>query len=414
MMTGYLDLSIVAVFALVYSVIAGRVERLPLSGPIVFTIFGLVCGPLGLGILNLDITAESLRTLAELTLAVMLFTDAAGVGLQAFERNWMIPGRLLLIGLPATILLGIAAGRLALPGLPLLEITVLAVMLAPTDAALGSSVVSNPKVPFEIREGLEVESGLNDGLCVPVLFLVLAMAAGEASGIGSVGLAVRLAVEQIGIGIAVGLVTAALGWRGIAIAVERGRMARTWQQVPVVALALSCFAVAQVLGGSGFIAAFCGGLLFGGAARRKTDEYLVTSTAVGNILALVTWVVFGAAVVSRTIDAFSWPVLAYAVLSLTVVRMVPVLVSLVGSGISFEGKLFMGWFGPRGLASIVFAVIVVDRQVFGAETLGAVVACTVLLSILAHGVSATPMTGWLASRTEQTGRSQAKGEGAVR
>ena len=160
-----------------------------------------------------------------------------------------------------------------------------------------------------------------------------------------------------------------------------------------------------------FTAAFCGGLLFGGAARRRTEEFLVTSTAVGNIMALATWVIFGAAVVSGTIGAFSWPVLAYAVLSLTMVRLLPVLLSLSGSGISFEGKLFIAWFGPRGLASIVFAIIAVDRHVFAAETLSAVVACTVLLSIVAHGVSATPMAGWLASKTERTGQAPPKGEG---
>ena len=171
----YANLAILAIFIFVYSVIAGRIERLPISGPIVFVAFGLVCGPAGLGVLRLEITAEGLRLVAELALAVVLFSDAARIRLTVLEHSRQIPARLLLIGLPLTILLGTWVGRFIFPDLPLIEVAILATMLAPTDAALGSSVVTNPKVPGEIREALNVESGLNDGICVPVLFLLLAL-----------------------------------------------------------------------------------------------------------------------------------------------------------------------------------------------------------------------------------------------
>jgi len=390
----YENLALLAVFVLVYSSVAGAIERSWISGPIVFTCFGLIIGPVALDLHSMAIDRETIRGLAEVTLALVLFTDAAGADMSVLKRTGGIPTRLLLIGLPLTILLGFGVAALLVDSLSLFAMAALATMLAPTDAALGKAVVTNEAVPDEIRQGLNVESGLNDGICVPVLLLFLALALDKAGDAGPWTLAVKLVVEEIGIGLAVGLVLTFLAVRLLKFARQRHWLTHTWIQVPVVALALSCFAVAQWLGGSGFIAAFSGGILAGimdaHLSRKVKEEFLLASEGTGDTLALITWVIFGSAVVGQAVGNFSWMILLYSVLSLTVIRMLPVFLSLAGSGIDTEGKLFIGWFGPRGLASIVFAVIVVNSGLPDRGPLAMTVTCTIILSIIGHGITANP------------------------
>jgi NhaP-type Na+/H+ or K+/H+ antiporter len=386
----YQDLAILALFVLVYSSIAGRVERTWISGPIVFTLFGLIIGPVALNLLSFKADGETIRTLAELTLALVLFTDAASADMGVLRRTEALPIRLLLIGLPLTILLGFGVGVLLFKQLSLVEIALLATMLAPTDAALGKAVVTNEAVPDAVRQGLNVESGLNDGICVPILFVFLALATGKAGEGGPWQLAMKLVAEEIGIGLAVGLALTAMAALLLKFAKGQKWLTNTWIQIPVVALAFGCFAVAQFLGGSGFIAAFSGGLLFGALAKQHREEFLRAAEGTGDTLALITWVIFGSAVVGQALGYFSWFDLVYAVLSLTVIRMLPVFLSLTGMGVSTEGKFFMGWFGPRGLASIVFGVIVVNAHLPNSGPIAMTVACTIILSILGHGITANP------------------------
>jgi len=390
----YETLTVLAVFVLLYSTIAGAVERSWISGPIVFTLFGLAIGPVGLDLLSLEADREMIKALAEVTLAMVLFTDAAGADIRVLKKTTGLPLRLLLVGLPLTILLGFGAGTLLFDNLSVFAIAVLATMLAPTDAALGKAVVTNDSVPEDVRQGLNVESGLNDGICVPILFVFLALALDQAGDQGPQALATKLVIEEIGIGLAVGLLLTYVTIRLLAIARRRKWLTPTWIQIPVIALALSCFAVAQLLGGSGFIAAFSGGLLVAvmdaHVPRHVKDEFLLASEGTGDTLALITWVIFGSAVVGQAITSFSWTIVLYSVMSLTVIRMLPVFIALTGSGIDSQGKLFIGWFGPRGLASIVFAVIVIESELPGSGPLTMTVVCTIVLSILAHGITANP------------------------
>lgn len=401
----YETLAILAIFVLAYSTVAGAVERSWISGPIIFTLFGLLIGPFGLNLLTLESDRELIKALAEATLAMVLFTDAAGAHIRVLKRTTGLPVRLLLIGLPLTVLLGFGVGVLIFDNLSIFAIAVLATMLAPTDAALGKAVVTNQAVPDAVRQGLNVESGLNDGICVPILFVFLALALDTTGDQGPRALAVELVVKEIGIGLAVGLVLTFVAVRFLKFARKRQWLTQTWIQVPVVALALSCFAVAQLLGGSGFIAAFSGGLLLGimdaHLPREVKEEFLLASEGTGDTLALITWVIFGSAVVGQVIGQFSWPILVYSLLSLSIIRIFPVFVSLLGSGIDTEGKLFIGWFGPRGLASIVFAVIVVESDLPGSETLVMTVACTIILSIILHGITANPWARAYGKRREQ-------------
>jgi len=395
--------AVLALFVLGYSVVAGRVERSWISGPIVFTAAGVILGPNVLGLLRLDLDAWDLRVLAEATLAMVLFTDAANANLRVLRSTVTVPERLLLIGLPLTILLGFAVAWLLFPDLGILELALLATMLAPTDAALGKPVIVNPSVPANIRESLNVESGLNDGICVPVIVILLGLAIDTQIKHGTATHVGLVVVEELGIGMVVGLALAAGAVALLRWAAALGWLSDTWSLVSVPALAGACFALAQAIGGSGFIACFAGGLLSGALLPEHRHERLRSVEGLGEALSLMTWLVFGSIVASQLLNHASWAFILYAVLSLTVVRMLPVALCLLGARVTIAESLLVGWFGPRGLASIVFAIMVFDAELPGNRTLMATVAWTVVLSVIAHGLTANNFARLLATRTTSVG-----------
>jgi NhaP-type Na+/H+ or K+/H+ antiporter len=331
---------------------------------------------------------------------LVLFADSANANLGTLRKVEMIPTRLLLIGLPLTIAAGVVTGYFIFDSLTLLEVALLATMLAPTDAALGQAVVTNESVPGTVRESLNVESGLNDGICVPVLLIFLALATGDVASDEATSLIMKLPLQAIGIGAGVGVVLALVGSSIVKFCGTRGWISGTWTRIPVITLAMFCFALSQWLGGSGFIGAFVGGLLFGGLIKhhKVKEELLAGAEGMGNLMSMLTWFVFGALAFGKGLQDVSWPVILYAVLSLTIVRMLPVMLCLIGIKARFDSKMFLGWFGPRGLASIVFIVIVLEENLPGSDTLVAVVTWTVVLSIIAHGVSAVPFSNKYAKR----------------
>ena len=394
----YETLAVLAGFGLVYSALAGRIERSWVSGPMVFILFGLFLGPLGVGLVSMESDPELLKTMAELTLAIVLFTDAAGADLKVLSRVRELPMRLLGIGLPLTIALGFGVGYVLFDAMTAIEIALIATMLAPTDAALGAPVVSNEAVPASTRQGLNVESGLNDGICVPILYLFLQLA-GAGVGDDTVWhVALELVAMEVGVGLVVGLSLAAASAWLLRTTRARGWISPSWTTVTVVAIAFTAFGTAQALDGSGFIASFSGGLLFGKLMGSQHEELFEAAEGTGQAFGLLTWALFGAAVLHGVFDVFSWQIALYAVLSLTVIRMLPVALCVAGLGVGTEGKLFLGWFGPRGLASIVFAVIVLGEDLPHGETISALVTVTVLLSIIAHGVTANPWAGAFGAR----------------
>ena len=387
----YIELAILALFIFCYSIVAGRLERTRISGPIIFVFAGLLMGPLGLGWFDGDVSRTELRVVADLTLAVILFIDAANADLAILKRQFRIPSRMLLLGLPGAIFLGTIIASFMFDALSIFEAAILGTMLAATDAALGKAVVTNKSVPAEIRQGLNCESGLNDGLCVPVLFVFIALALGSGTEGGSGMLALELVAEELGIGLLVGLGLTAVGARVLEWCNNKGWVTEIWKQVTVVALAISCFSVAQSLHGSGYIAAFAGGLLFGFKAKDATHRLVLAAEGTGETLALMTWLLFGATVIGQSVQHFTGAMVLYALLSLTIIRMLPIFLSLTGTGASTSSKLFLGWFGPRGLASIVFAIIVLNKGVPGGKFVAMVVVLTVFFSLVAHGVSANPL-----------------------
>ncbi|MBL0560441.1 cation:proton antiporter [Aeromonas hydrophila] len=391
----YQNLAVIAAFLLVYSLIAGRFEARLVNGPLLFLLMGWLLGPGGIELLSLSIDSDGIKLLAELTLVIVLFSDAANTNWQVLQANRALPIRLLLIGLPLTLAAGTLFGHWLFPDLPLLEMAILSTILAPTDAALGKAVVSNPAVPAPIREGLNQESGLNDGICVPVLLLLLALIAPTEQHSGTGLLALTLMLEEIGIGLLVAWGLTSLTLRLLKTSYLNGWQLPLWRQLTMPGLALLCFALAQTLGGSGFIAAFVGGLLIGRKLGEHKHAYLDSCEGYGDLLSVVIWMVFGATLMPMLTELLHWQYWLYAAASLTLLRMVPVWLSLLGTGLKLELKLFIGWFGPRGLASIVFAVMVLQHEpaLLGQRPIIATVLCTIILSVILHGLTANP---WVA------------------
>jgi NhaP-type Na+/H+ or K+/H+ antiporter len=387
-MSEYQILTILATFAFSYSLVASRLEKTPVNGALVYVTVGMLFGPHLLGLIDMDVEGENISRLAEIALAICLFVDSSNANLSVLRRVEAIPVRLLLIGLPLTILFGLGLAWLIFDDLGFFEVALIATMLAPTDAALGKAVVTNPAVPTEVRESLNVESGLNDGICVPVILFFIALAAGSVEASESASLVTKLLLEVIGIGVVVGILLAALGGFALRTCASRGWVAGTWLQIPIIALALLCFGLAQWLGGSGFIASFVGGLTFGALTKENKEKFLNSAEGTADLVAMMTWFAFGTMIVDLLLKGLSGHVLLYAILSLTVVRMLPVFLCLLGKGLRLDTQLFIGWFGPRGLASIVFVVMVIGEQLPGNDTIVAVVMWTIVLSVILHGLSA--------------------------
>ncbi|MBE1282101.1 MAG: sodium:proton antiporter [Rhodobacteraceae bacterium] len=397
------QIAIIAIFVALYSAFAGGFERTPVNGALVFAAFGLALGPFGTGILTGGLEVPTLRLIAELSLALVLFVEASKVDLATLRRAFAIPQRLILLALPVIILLGMLFGFFLLSDISLIGLAILATILAPTDAALGKAVVTNKAVPGEIREGLNFESGLNDGVCVPVFLAFLTIANGQNAGDGFGSILFKLLIQEIGIGAVVGIVVTVLVGMAVKISDRNGWIHGSWIQVPVAAAAIACFAAAQALHGSGFIAAFVGGLCFGILTGKDTDHLVHASEGTGDTFALLTWVLFGSALIGPSLPWITWEVVVYALISLTVVRMVPVFLALRGLPLTFGQKNFIGWFGPRGLATVVFAMMVLQSGLPDAKQIVAVATCVVVFSIIGHGMSALPIIRWMFGSAPETG-----------
>lgn len=379
-----------------YALVSQRLATTAVSAAMVFTAFGVAIGPIGLGLIDLSDDAGPVLTLVEATLTLVLLTDAMSVHRRDLHIGGFLPGRLLAIGLPLTIGAGWLLAWPLLPGLTAWELALLGAILAPTDAALGKTAVSNPRVPPLVRSGLNVESGLNDGMVLPFFMLFLAALPGTvASEEGVTGVFWRALVLSTALGLAVGGIG---GWL-VNRSRERGWVSPAWRQLFVLAVAAGSYTLAVVVDGSGFIAAWVAGFAFGVSLRQTApaehagqpaadDDTADLAERLGEFLAPLSFLVFGAVLLGPALEHLDWRIITYAVLSLTVVRLLPVAFSLVGTGLALPTVGYVGWFGPRGLASVVFGLLVVEEHVPGAQLLGRVIAVTVALSILAHGMSA--------------------------
>jgi sodium/hydrogen antiporter len=386
------DLALLALLVAGYSLVAARLERLSIGPPLVFLAIGLLLSDDALGGISLKPDAESVKLLAEVTLTLLLFADASTIRAGALRQDAGTVARLLVVGLLLTITLGTVGAVLLFPGVSLGIAMLISTALAPTDAALGQPVVTNASVPVRVRRVLSVESGLNDGIATPFVFLALGLATTEAAG-GGGGLGGALADLAIGIG--TGVVIGLVGGFLLTFADRRRWTSPVSRKLLVLALAVGCYLSAVAAGGNGFVAAFVGGIAFGAGTRQHDEDAVRFTETQGSLLAIGVWCAFGLAVAGKVLTSLWDPAaIAYAVLSLTVIRMVPVAIALLGERYRPLTVLFIGWFGPRGLASIVFLVIGLS----GLEEAGvdpgpltAAIVWTVLLSVILHGLTAAPL-----------------------
>ncbi|MFD8795215.1 cation:proton antiporter [Streptomyces vinaceus] len=379
-----------------YGALSRRLSTTVLSGPLVFMLSGLAIGPLGLDLLDRSTDPEITQTLLESALVLLLFADAARIRAQDLRREEFLPLRLLTVGLPATMALGWLVAWPLLPGLTVWELALAGIILAPTDAALGQQAVSDKRVPALIRGGLSVESGVNDGLALPFFVLALAAAGETASrpGIAETFLRALLLSGAIGL---------ASGWIGASVlrwSLARGWTSPDWRQFLVLAVPAIAYALCVTGEGSGFIGAWAAGLAFGihlrrtpagpGIRGRGPDAAQSTgfTERLGLLLASLSFLLFGAVILGPALQHLTWRMALYALLSLTVVRMLPVALALAGTGLRAPSVAYIGWFGPRGLASLVFGLLAFEEHLPAGTVLNGVIAVTVGLSILLHGATA--------------------------
>ncbi len=393
--------AVIALFIVMFGLVSGRVQKTIVSPPMIFVLFGLLMSNRVLGLIEVSAENEFIHTLAELTLVLVLFTDASRIDLRVLRREHNFPIRLISIGMPLTIVTGALLAALIFKTLTLWEAFVLGVILAPTDAALGQAVIGLRKVPVRIRQTLNIESGLNDGIALPFLLFFLSIA-GAANQTEPAGYWVRFVLMQILLGPLVGIMVGYFGGKLVARGTRAGWITHSFQDLSALGLSVLAFSLAEVVGGNGFIAAFAAGLILGNSSRAICTCLFDFGESEGQLLTLLTLMVYGAVMVLPALDHINGPIVLYSILSLTVVRVLPVAISLIGVRLQWDSILFLGWFGPRGIASILYGLLVLGKvNIDGRGEIFAITITTVLLSIFAHGLTALPGANWYAARTEK-------------
>ena len=395
-------IAIVGALFLGYSLVSGRLEGTMLTAPLLFVVFGYLAGSDSVGLVHIDIGHSAIHVVAELTLILVLFSDAARIDLDRLRRDHNLPARMLLLGLPLVIFAGTLVALAMFPTFSLWEAALLAALLAPTDAALGQAVVSAKAVPLRIRQAINIESGLNDGIALPAVLLFAALAGAAHADATDVWL--KFFLLQVTLGPAVGIAIGFVGARLIDTAAERGWATTAFQGVGILSLSVLAYVVAEVIGGNGFISAFVSGVVFGNRLRHPCTFLFEFMETEGQLLMLITFLVFGAALLPEALAQANVTFVLYAVVSLTLIRMLPIGLSLLGSGVRLPTYLFLGWFGPRGLASILFVLLILEQTTLPhREELLSITVITVALSVVLHGLTAAPFAGRYGRLTERMG-----------
>ena len=371
-----------------YAVISGLVNRWYVAPGLIFVAFGVLLGPSGLGILEIDSDAETFTVIAQLALTVILFNQAAQLDLRTVLRRGHVSFRLIVVGIPLTITLGAITALLVLPVMPVWEAVCLAAIVAPAEVALIDALLEDRRIPERVRHALSVESGCYDGFALAALFAALALAS-DRSETGATGWGWFLVRAEL-LSLVAGAVIALVGGVLIAKSFRRGWISDTWSELATVAVALMCFQVGELFHGSGFVAAFAGGLASALVAQRTGAEVpRQVSEATGHLLELVVFALFGAAVVITAWRDASWRVVLFAVLAVFAVRAFSVWVALVRTDLPTRSRLFIGWFGPRGIGTLVLGLLVVrEGAIEQADLITQTVVVTVTLSLVVHSLTA--------------------------
>ena len=394
-------MTLIAVFTIaliyfIYSAQSQRFENTIVTAPMLFLVVGLLLSKYGLNLIPIHTHVDVIHTIAEITLILVLFIDASHIRLDALLKNKSLPVRMLLIGLMLTVALGTLIAYYLFPSIGIWQALLLAAILAPTDAALGQSVVSNLKVPLRIRQTLNVESGLNDGMALPLVLIAAFLASMAASSDQNW---VKFVALQLILGPVIGIIVGVVGAKVLNVAVERKWVTEIGIGITSLMIAICAYTGAELVHGNGFIAAFISGLCFGNSFKQESKFFYEFAETQSHLLTTFTFLMFGAVLLPSVMPLINMNHFIYALLSLTVIRMLPVSISLIGSGVKPITHLFLGWFGPRGLASVLFALLILQNSsVPNKEEILIVTFLTVALSVILHGVTAAPFANSYAEK----------------
>lgn len=385
-----------AVVTLGYALVARRLQSWNITAPMVFVAAGILLGSGWLGDRDMGIikpTDHWFMGIAEFSLAMLIFTDASKLSLREVEGDHRPVAKMLLFAFPLTLAAGLGVVLLLFPEYGWQAALLTALILCPTDTTLAGSAITDPAVPARVRRILGVEGGLYDGGSSPMLALLIVMVAVDAGEISAAGWVATAAWEIFG---AVLVAVAVGGGGGLILRLARSKAltTHTSQQVAIALLAVLSYTVAIGIDANGYVAVFLGGLMFGASSRDLLHEDLDFAETAGTLISFVVWLVFGAAMVIPAVTESGPGTWALAVLALTVLRMGPVAIALSHSGFRAPTVAYLGWFGPRGLATVIFAILAL--QDIGTDPvtdhLLRVATITALLSIFAHGLTARPLS----------------------
>ena len=388
----YLVIAFIGALFLIYSLTLRQLEKTEVTGPMFFVIGGITLAnlmPNNGGELKAGV--DLLLPFIELTLSIFLFSDAAKSKLSVLRHSFQYPGLLLFIALPLTLLLGIAVGLFLFAELSLIQAALIAIILTPTDAALSKGLLSSSEVPEKIREGINTESGLNDGLCVPVFLIFILLAKNPESAI-TTSHVVSVFSRELGIALLVAITSISIFIPSLNFAMRRHYFAQNTSPFLLLGFAMAVFSVTQYLHGSGFIAVFLAGLLFDKFSTKTVrTELIEDSEHIADFTSLMIWCLFGYACAYLVLPKLNFEIVTYALLSTTLIRIIPVMLSLLFTSLNLKERFTFAWFGPRGLASIVFTLMVIDEQIENKFQIASIAMTTILFSVFIHGISTKPI-----------------------
>lgn len=397
----YLVIAFIGFLFLVYSISIRQLERTEITGPMFF-----VLGGMGLAWLlpnegdELKTGIDFLLPLIELTLSIFLFSDAAKSKLSVLKHSFQYPSLLLFVALPLTLLFGIGAGLFLFTELSLIQTALLAIILTPTDAALSKGLLASTNVPEKIREGINTESGLNDGLCVPVFLIFILLAKNPDSAI-TASQTLGVFSRELGLAILIAVTSIALFIPVLNFAMKRHYFAQNTSPFLLLGFAMAIFSITQYFHGSGFIAVFIAGLLFDKFSDTGVRAELIEdSEHIADFTSLMIWCLFGFVCAYLVLPNLNIEIIIYALLSTTLIRIIPVMLSLQFTALNLKERFTFAWFGPRGLASIVFTLMVIDTQIENKYDIATIAMTTILFSVFIHGISTKPIADSFAKQSK--------------
>ena len=388
----------IALLFFIFGLLSKRIQNSYVTLPLLFMLSGMFLGTGFADIINLPMTNKAVRIIAELTLVVVLFTDASRIPIYRLKKSHNIPVRLLLISLPLMIIFGTIVAKFFFPSLSIAEAAIIGCILAPTDPALAQTIITFRFVPSRIRQSINIESGLNDGLVLPFLAIFISLASIIEKNITFTSGMYFLFMQIVG-GIFIGWIIAFIGGKLLVFAYKKKWTDTTFEKIAALAIALLSYSLASIISSNGFIAAFISGITIAVTAPSICRPIHEFAAAEGKMLLLLLFLLFGAVFVGPLLPLMNLPIITYALISLIVLRPLATSIGLIKTKLKWESLVYLGWFGPRGIASIVFGLMVLENtHLEKNEEIFLVMTAAVFLSIILHGLSSYKGAVWYCNK----------------